>query len=116
MYVIERLKKDFPQHIKVIEEYDAFIRRYHPEEYIYRIFDDQKENYHWLNDAYVAGPGKGCYNKFMAKYEKSLNEDPDFLEFFIKDYFDTDATSFSSEEKIAFVNEKFNKIIGETEK
>lgn len=88
MYIIDRLKNDYPQHESTINEFDMFIKRYHSAHWVTKIFDDQKPSFHFINEAYKIGPGNPGYTRNMAYFEKSLNEDTDFLQFFIQDMFD----------------------------
>lgn len=94
MYIIERLKQDFPQYIKDINEFELFITKYHNDNWNYKIFDDSKEFYKFIEEAYKIGPGNQGYNRAMCHYEQALNYDIDFLQFFIQEMFN-DNTDYS---------------------
>ena len=85
MYIIERLKNDYPQHVKDLETYDAFLRRYYTDTDIRKIFDDSKDSFYWVNEAFKNGPGTAEYNRCMAYYQGAINFDRDFLRTLVKD-------------------------------
>lgn len=84
MYIIERLKKDYPQYADTLEEYNRYLRRYHGDDLLQKIYDDGKEHFYWVNKAFKCGPGKPGYNKNMAYYEMAINFDLDFLRSLVK--------------------------------
>lgn len=79
MYIIERLKRDYPQHSEMLDVYDRFLRIHVSEENLVKIYNDEKENFYWVNEAFKCGPGTAGYNKNMAYYSMAINFDIDFL-------------------------------------
>lgn len=86
MYALESLKKEFPTLVKDLEQYDKFLRRYYPEEELYKIYDSDKENYHFLQEAYAAkrDGNNALYLKNQCRYGQSMNHDADFLSFYLR--------------------------------
>lgn len=103
MYIIERLHKDFPEHESEINNFRMFIERYHNKDWLYKIFDDQKIFYKYIDEAYKIGPGNPGYTRNMAYFEKELNYDKDFLQFFIQDMFN-DMTDYSNKSALELRN------------
>lgn len=87
MYIIERLKNEFPEKKLDLEIYDRFLRKYHDKKWVEKIFDDQKENFILVYTAFKDSNEIGSYNKYMCKYEQSLNDDFDFLSFFVEKFY-----------------------------
>ena len=85
MYIIERLKKDYPAYMEELDAYDKFLRRYYSDDLLFKIYDDQKPSFYWINEAFKCGPGKTGYNKNMAYYQNAINFDIDFLRSIVKD-------------------------------
>ena len=115
MYIIERLKQDYPQFTKELKQYDQFLLRTHGKEYnAHRIFDDQKENFKFVKAAYDSLDETGRhgkeFNKQMAMYEKSLNDDKDFLAYFVHQYYDIDGRNMTVPELKEIIQEKFRQI------
>lgn len=84
MLIFDRLKCDYPKYEKDIDQLGRYMTRIcqNPD----KLFDDSKENFYWVNEAFKYGPGTYEYTKNMAIYELSLNYDKDFLqEFFNED-------------------------------
>ena len=79
MYIIERLKKDYPVYMEDLDAYDKFLRKYYSDDLLFKIYDDQKPSFYWVNEAFKCGPGKPGYNKNMAYYSNAINFDIDFL-------------------------------------
>lgn len=77
MYVIKRLKSIFPNYKKDLDDFDIFLKKCSKNAEI--IFDSDKNNFHWLIEAFLYGPGNIKYTKAMAFYEMSINFDKDFL-------------------------------------
>jgi hypothetical protein len=96
MYIIEALKQEFPEVIKDIEEYDAFLNRYYEKEDLVKIFDSEKQSYELARQAWAALRDKKFkdYNKYQCWYSRAMNSDPDFLRHFIKTMFN-DTTDYS---------------------
>lgn len=85
MYIIERLKKDYPAYMEELDAYDKFLRRHYSDDLLFKIYDDQKPSFYWINEAFKCGPGKTGYNKNMAYYQNAINFDIDFLRSLVKD-------------------------------
>lgn len=68
-----------------LDAYDKFLRRYYSDDLLYKIYDDQKPSFYWVNEAFKCGPGKPGYNKNMAYYSNAINFDIDFLRSLVKD-------------------------------
>ena len=85
MYVIETLKKEFPECNEDLVAYDQFLRRHYPEETLYKIFDDAKENFKYLHEAFEEKKIHHIviYNRNMCWYGQSLNNAPDFLRHYL---------------------------------
>lgn len=109
MYIIERLKQDFPNYSKELDEFDVFLRKYHDTPYFYKIFDDSADGFNYLQEAYKIGPGNSGYTRNMAYYEKALNYNKDFLQFFIETMFDdkTDYRNLTAEEMRNIIDEHY---------
>ena len=109
MYIITSLKNEFPHLSKELDVYDQWLRRYYDEDTLYKIFDSEKDNYHYLQEAYRNfDTNKGLYNKNMAWYSKTLNDDDDFLTHFIDKFFNIDAREMAKSDKKALIESKFN--------
>ena len=109
MYVIDSLKNEFPDLVHELEVYDKWLRNYYTEEQLNKIFESNKENYHYLQEAYSNfNTNKGLYNKNMAWYSKSLNDDDDFLDYFIDKFFNIDSRNMTKNDKKALIERKFN--------
>ena len=85
MYIIERLKKDYPEYIQDLETLDKFLRIHFTDDLLFKIYDDSKSLFYWINEAFKCGPGKPGYNKNMARFETAINFDIDFLKSFVND-------------------------------
>lgn len=85
MYIIERLKNDYPAYMEELDAYDKFLRRYYSDDLLFKIYDDRKPSFYWVNKAFKCGPGKKGYNKNMAYYQNAINFDIDFLKSLVKD-------------------------------
>ena len=85
MYIIEKLKIDYPQYTENIEAYSNFLSRLLSEDIKQKIFDDGKYFYKFINEAYKAGPGTALYSKNMCYFEMCLNYDLDFLNYIYPD-------------------------------
>ena len=85
MYIIERLKNDYPAYMEELDAYDKFLRRYYSDDLLFKIYDDRKPSFYWVNKAFKCGPGKKGYNKNMAYYQNAINFDIDFLRSIVKD-------------------------------
>ena len=85
MYIIERLKNDYPAYMEELDAYDKFLRRYYSDDLLFKIYDDQKPSFYWVDEAFKCGPGKRGYNKNMAYYQNAINFDIDFLRSLVKD-------------------------------
>lgn len=85
MYIIEALKKEFPEQADDLETYDKFLRRHYDDDTLYRIYDSDKENFKYLHDAYQARQNGEIakYMKNQCAYGRSMNEDPDFLRYYL---------------------------------
>lgn len=85
MYIIEALKKEFPEQADDLETYDKFLRRHYDSDVLYRIYDSGKENFKYLRDAYRARQNGEIakYMKNQCAYGRSMNEDPDFLRYYL---------------------------------
>lgn len=85
MYIIEALKKEFPEQADDLETYDKFLRRHYDSDILYRIYDSDKENFKYLRDAYEARrQGEiAKYMKNQCAYGRSMNKDPDFLRYYL---------------------------------
>lgn len=88
MYIVERLRQDYPQYEEEIANLDMFIKRYHTPAWILKIYDDSKDYYKFVDEAYKIGPGNPGYNRSMAYFEKALSTDKDYLQFFLQAMFD----------------------------
>lgn len=115
MYIIERLKQDYPQFKKELEQYDQYLLRTHGKEYnAHRIFDDQKENFKFVQAAYDSLAKTGShgkeFNKQMALYEQSFNDDKDFLAYFVHQFYDIDGRNMTVPELKEIIQEKFKQI------
>ena len=88
MYVIDALKKEFPD-VSEIDVYDKYLRKHFSETVLMKVFDSEKPNYQHLRHAFCAlqENNHGRYSRYMAMYNKSLNNDLDFLRCFILDMF-----------------------------
>jgi len=88
MYIIERLRRDYPQHMEDIDRFDTFLKNHFKN--IEKIATDDKDNYRFVDAAYRSKPAEGEpvnveYLKNMALYEFSFNYDRDFLLEFMPD-------------------------------
>lgn len=112
MFIPERLKQEFPQFTKELDELGACWLRTHgtPEE-AERIFDDRKENYKIIHNGFehLAKTGKRdkTFLRLMCNFEKSLNDDKDFLTYFIKEFWSIDYSDKSVDEMKNYINERF---------
>ena len=79
MYIIERLKSDYPVYTEELDRYNQFLHRHGPDETIRKIYDDQKPSFRWVDEAFRHGPGTAGYNKSMALYQIAVGFDRDFL-------------------------------------
>lgn len=107
MLIFERLKQDYPKYEKDIDQLGRYMVRIckNPE----KIFDDTKENFYWVNEAFKYGPGTPEYTMNMARYEMSLNFDRDFLDEYAKDIKDLDITDMSIDDiRKALLGEDYN--------
>lgn len=84
MYIVERLKQDYPEHTETLDTYDKFLHRYYSDDLIRKIYDDEKEHFCWVEKAFKCGPGTPGYNKNMARYSSAINFDIDFLRSLVK--------------------------------
>lgn len=109
MYIIETLKQKYPSLQQDLEKYDTYLRRCHNENLLYRIYDDSKENFKYIDEACSAltKGERGIFQRKMCIYEKSLNDDPDFLDFFINAFFNKDSTNLTVEEKHKLINDEW---------
>lgn len=87
MYIIKALKKEFPEQADDLETYDKFLRRHYDSDILYRIYDSDKENYHFLQEAYAAkrDGNNTLYLKNQCRYGQSMNHDADFLSFYLRE-------------------------------
>lgn len=111
MYVVERLMQEFPNYAAELSAYDEFLTQHHSgPETTKKIFDDQKENFHFIHDAYAhlneCGNHDHDFNKLMADYEKSFNDDWDFMAYFCHKFYDKNCDGMSLEDIKNFVNQK----------
>lgn len=115
MFIPDRLKQDFPQFTEELNVYAKFLIRTHGKEYnAYKIFDDQKENFKLVQEAYQhyadCGKHDKQFNKLMATYEKTLNEDKDFLAYFVHQFYDIDGREMTVSQLKQIIDEKFKQI------
>ena len=89
MLIFERLKRDYPKYTDDIVRMEQYMMpRIKNADHV---FDDTRENYYWVNEAFKYGPGTHEYNLNMARYELSINFDKDFL----SGFFDNDVSDKS---------------------
>ena len=88
MYVIDALKKEFPN-LAEIDVYDAYLHKHFSEDALNVVFTSEKKFYQYLRHAFAAleQNNHGRYNQYMCMFNKALNNDADFLRIFILDMF-----------------------------
>lgn len=118
MYAIEALKKEFPMLEKDLDSYDRFLRRYYPEEELYRIYDSDKENFHFLREAYTAkrDGNNSMYLRNQCRYGQSMNHDADFLAFYMRQMGKEITSSTTVEEMEQMIKDIDNAYLGKEQR
>lgn len=93
MYIVDALKKEVKLDKKsriALEQYDAYLRRHFaPEDTLNAIYDSCKPSYQFFKAAWESHT-KGQlaeYRRHMCAYSQALNNDADFLKYFINTMF-----------------------------
>ena len=45
MYIVERLKQDYPEHTETLDTYDKFLHRYYSDDLIRKIYEERQRDY-----------------------------------------------------------------------